>query len=73
VFIAGVQLSDSCAAHLAVLLAQAEHRSPAQRIGIAIDRDVEHVGLLPGEAEMILSVLHDPPTGLEELRSVLSG
>ena len=70
-WIAGVQLSDSSAAHLAALLSRAGHSHPAQRLGIAIDRNVDEIALLPGDSARIIAVLHDPPADLERLREVL--
>jgi hypothetical protein len=70
-WIAGASLSASSAALLALLLTRAGHSRLAQRLGIAVDRNVGHFELLPGERTQILAVLDDPPEALAELRSVL--
>lgn len=70
-FIAGVSLSAGSAAFLALLLSRAGHSSLAQRIGIAVDRDVGHFALMPGDMTKLLDVLDDPPASLAELRSAL--
>jgi hypothetical protein len=72
-WITGVQVSASSAAHLAYLLDRAGHSQPAQRLGIAIDRNVDDFGLLPGEDAQMLDVLDDPVDGLAALRKALLG
>ena len=39
---------------------------------VGIDRDQYAVALEPEERDVILSVLEDPPAGLEDLRGVLA-
>lgn len=64
----GVPLSPSLLLELADLL----HDEPlAGHLRDAHERRVVAFALRPDEAEAILSVLDDPPSGLAELRSVL--
>jgi hypothetical protein len=71
-FIAGISLSASSAALLALLLSRAGHSTLSQRIGLGVNRNVGHFRLLPGEGKQILSVLDDPPDGLRALRDRLA-
>jgi hypothetical protein len=71
-WIAGVSLSASSAALLALRLSRAGHSSLSERLGIAVDRDVGTFALLPGEGRDILGVLDDAPDGLHELRDALA-
>jgi hypothetical protein len=69
--VAGVQLSASAAALLALLLHRSQHAALAQRIGIAVDTNSAGVGLNDEERDVILDVLEDPPEELSELRRAL--
>jgi len=60
---AGVSLSASSAALLALRLSRAGHSSLSERLGIAVDRGVGSFALLPGERRDILGVLDDAPEG----------
>lgn len=67
-FLAGVPLTPSLVLELADLL-QDEHLAAQLRDAHA--RRVISFALQAQEVEAILSVLDDPPPGLEELRAVL--
>jgi hypothetical protein len=69
--IAGVELSAATAAELVVALERAGYTQLAQRIGIAVDRDVGRVTLLPGDRLRIVNALRDTPGELGEFRGVL--
>jgi hypothetical protein len=71
-WMAGVSLSASSAALLALRLSRAGHSGLAQRLGIAVDREVESFALLPGERADVLGVLGEAPTGLRDLRDALA-
>jgi hypothetical protein len=64
----GVPLAPSQVLELADLL---DDERLAAQLRSAHERHVIAFALAPDEAEGILSVLHDPPAGFEELRSVL--
>lgn len=68
VFLAGVPLTPSLLLELAGLV---EDERLAAQLRDAHERRVIAFALEPDEAEAILSVLDDPPPGLEELRAVL--
>ncbi len=68
VFLAGVPLTPSLVLELADLL---EDEQLAAQLRSAHERRVIAFALEPHEAEAILSVLDDPPRGLEEFRAVL--
>lgn len=68
VFLAGVPLTPSLLLELADLL---EDEQLAAQLRDALERRVIAFALQTEEAEAILSVLDDPPPGLEELRAVL--
>jgi hypothetical protein len=68
VFLTGIPLSPSLLLELADLL---EDEQLAAQLRDAHERRVIAFALEPEEAEAILSVLDDPPPGLEELRAVL--
>ena len=70
-FIAGVEVTDSAAAVLALLLERARHNQLSQRIGFAVDNGRRTIGLTPAEYTQALSVLDDPPEGLAELKKAL--
>lgn len=67
-FLAGVPLTPSLLLELADLL---EDEQLAAQLRDALERRVIAFALQTDEAEAILSVLDDPPPGLEELRAVL--
>jgi len=69
--VVGVELSDSTAALLALLLHRAEEEPLAQRIGRAVDTNSPGVWLSGPERATILAVLHHPPAPLVELREAL--
>ena len=71
-WIAGVSLSASSAAFLALLLTRAGHGRLAQRIDIAVDLDAGNLELLPSERMQILAVLKNPHRGLRDFRDALS-
>ena len=64
----GVPLAPSQLLELADLL---DDKKLAAQLRGAHERHVVAFALAPDEAERILSALHDPPRGFEELRSVL--
>jgi hypothetical protein len=64
----GVPLPSSLLPELADLL---DDERLAEHLRAAHERRVVAFALDPDEAEAILSVLHDPPPGFEELRAVL--
>jgi hypothetical protein len=64
----GVPLAASLVVRLADLL---DGERLAEQLRDAHERRVIAFSLEPEEAEAILSVLHDPPSGFEELRAVL--
>ena len=69
--IEGVSLSASSVALLALRLARAGHSTLAQRLGVAVDRNIEAISLLPGEKTKVLAVLDDAPDALRPLRDAL--
>ena len=70
-FIAGVEVTASAAAALALLLERARHNDLAQRIGFAVDNGRRTIGLTSAEHTQALSVLDDPPAGLALLKEAL--
>jgi hypothetical protein len=64
----GVPLASSLLLELADRL---DDERLAEQLRAADERRVVAFALDPDEAESILSVLHDPPSGFEELRAVL--
>ena len=72
--IAGVQVSDSAAARLALILNHAGEQALGARVGLAWDRVADHVELAPGDHARMLSALNQTPRPepkLEELRLTL--
>jgi outer membrane biosynthesis protein TonB len=69
--VAGVEVSTDGVAELALLLERAGHRGLAQRVVIAVARNMPSVGIFASEYPLILSVLDDPPASLTELRATL--
>lgn len=70
-FIAGVEVTTSAAALLALLLQQARHTELAQQIGFAVDNGRRSVGLTPAQRSEALSVLGDPPGALIHFKEAL--
>jgi hypothetical protein len=69
--IAGVEVAASAAAQLARLLDRAGCYDPAQHLGIALDTNQDRFRFGAHELPAVLSVLDDPPPGLEQLRDSL--
>ena len=70
-FIAGVEVTTSAAALLALLLERARHTELAQRIGFAVDNGRLSISLSPAQRSQALNVLNDPPEGLAPLKEAL--
>lgn len=72
IVIAGVELSPSAAAELALRLARANELALSAHVGRAVDHVRDHVDLGPRDLPAILSALGDePPASLVRLRSAL--
>ena len=69
--VAGVEISLSAAALLALLLDEAGEADLAQRIGLAIDANSRGVGIRADEQATVLAVLENPPADLRPLRDAL--
>ena len=69
--VAGVEISLSAAALLALLLDEAGEADLAQRIGLAIDANSRGVGIRADEQGTVLAVLANPPADLRPLRDAL--
>jgi hypothetical protein len=69
--LAGVEVRDSAAAELACLLHNHGFVLLALRLGEAIDRLHDYVGLSGRDRVVVLSVLAECPAGLADLRASL--
>jgi hypothetical protein len=69
--VAGVEMSLSAAALLALLLDEAGEADLAQRIGLAIDANSPGVGIRADEQGTVLAVLANAPADLRPLRDAL--
>ena len=69
--LAGAEVSDSSAAHLACLLHDSGEQALAFHIGHAIDHLHDHVVLTARDREAVRRALMDCPPGLEDLRATL--
>lgn len=69
--IAGVEVSDSAAARLAVLLHRAGENTLAMHIGYSVDHLRDEARIVSRDHTTILAVLEDPPEDLAELRAAL--
>jgi hypothetical protein len=75
VVIEGVTLSTAAVMELISRLQAAGHLELAQRIGIALDRDLPSLRLYPGDHELVLEVLDavsETPSRLRPLRDALT-
>jgi len=70
--VAGVNISASAAARLALLLDRAGESGLAQRIGLAVDANSRGGGIRRDERGMVLAVLGNPPAELRVLREALT-
>ena len=68
--VAGVKVSASAAAQLAYRLHEAGETDLAQRVGIAVDTNLD-VGVAVADRRLILRALEDCPDDLVELRELL--
>lgn len=69
--VAGVELSASATAHLALLLERGLQDELAQRVGLAVDANAPGVAIWPSERRLVLAVLDDPNPELRSLRDAL--
>jgi hypothetical protein len=69
--LAGVEISDSVAAHLVCRLHDHGAHSLAFHLGHAIDHLHDHVALTPRDRRAVLHALRDCPPELADLRAVL--
>ena len=70
--VAGIQLTAAAAAHLVVLLNRAKYTALAQRLGRAVDADVEELPITSRDRRPILDVLAEHTKGpLATLRETL--
>ena len=70
--VAGVEVSPSQAAQLALLLERAQSPRLAQRLGIAVDTGSAGINLNADEKRTVLNVLISSPDSLVALRTALS-
>ena len=69
--LAGLDLTDDCVLELVTRLRRAELDHQADRIVDALMGQQSEVTLTPPDRVAILTVLDDPPAGLQELRARL--
>jgi hypothetical protein len=71
VLIEGARLSSAAVADLVARLHGAGHFELAQRIGMALDRDLPTLRLYPGDRALILEVIEEPGR-LRQLKEMLT-
>ena len=69
--VAGIEIERSALTRLALELRAAGEADLGWRIGQTIDSNAEELNIYPGDADILLAHLRDPPEELVELRDAL--